>query len=194
MNAESIKPQIEAAFPGISLKLVRDSILIENPEDLLKVAVFLKNSEHKIDYLCSLTGADYIQYLESIYHFYSMALKNGPLVMRVRVSRESPKIPSLTPLFRSAEFQERETYDMYGIVYENHPDPRRIFMWEGFEGFPMRKDYKQEDSETLEIEDVEWLEKHGVRVNAETRAKAEELKRQGKRALAERPKPGSEAV
>lgn len=194
MNAEAIKSQIETAFPGIALKLVRETLLVENPEDLLKVAVFLKNSEHKLDYLCSVTGADYIQYLESVYHFYSMALKTGPLVLRVRVPRETPKVPSLTPLFRSAEFQEREAYDMYGIIYENHPDPRRIFMWEGFEGFPLRKDYKQEDSETLEMEDVLWLEKHGVKVDAELKANAEELKRQGKRAVAERPKPGAEAV
>ncbi len=194
MNAETIKSQLEAAFPGIALKLVRESLLIEKPEDLLKAAMFLKNSDHKIDYLSSVTGADYIQYLESVYHFYSMALKTGPLVLRVRVPRDNPKVPSLTLLFRSAEFQEREAYDMYGIIYENHPDPRRVFMWEGFEGFPLRKDYKQEDSETLEMEDVEWLEKHGVKVDGELKAKAENLKRQGKRAVAERPKPGADAV
>src|SRR6185295_13795098 len=148
MNVEEIKNQIESAIPGIKLKMVRDSILIENPADLPKAAAFLKD-KLLFDYLSSLTGADYLRYLETVYHLYSMEKKIGPLVIRVRTDRANPKTPSLVPIFRGAEYQEREAYDMYGIIYEGHPDPRRIFMWEGFEGFPMRKDYQQEDSETL---------------------------------------------
>ena len=194
MNPEQIKSQLESAFPGLALKLVRETILLENPQDLIKVAGFLKDSEHQLDYLSSVTAADYIQFLESVYHFYSMSLKTGPLVLRVRVPRDKAHVPSLVPVFRSAEFQERENYDMYGIIYDGHPDLRRIFMWEGFEGFPLRKDYQQEDSETLETQDVEWLEKHGIKVSAEARSKAEELKKQGKRAVAQKPGPGAEAV
>lgn len=194
MEAAQIKAQIEAALPGTALKLVRDTILIENPKDLIKVAGFLKDSEHELNYLSSVTGADYIQFLETVYHFYSMTKKIGPLVLRVRVPRDNPKMPSITPMFRSAEYQEREAYDTYGIIFEGHPDPRRIFMWEGFEGFPLRKDYVQEDSETLETSDVEWLDKHNIKVPAEMRTKAEELKKQGKRAVAQKPGPGSEAV
>ena len=123
-----------------------------------------------------------------------MTQKTGPLVLRVRVPRDNAKVPSLVPVFRSAEYQEREAFDMYGIVYEGHPDLRRIFMWDGFEGFPLRKDYVQEDSETLETEDIEWLDKHGVKVPADARTKAEELKKQGKRAVAQKPGPGAEAV
>jgi NADH-quinone oxidoreductase subunit C len=194
MDANAIKSQIEAALPGTALKMVRDTILVENPQDLPKVAGYLKDSEHKLDYLSSVTGADYIQFLETVYHFYSMAKKTGLLVLRCRVPRDNPKMPSLTPIFRSAEYQEREAYDTFGIIYEGHPDPRRIFLWDGFEGFPLRKDYVQEDSETLETADVEWLDKHSIKVPAEMRAKAEELKKQGKRAVAQKPGPGSEAV
>ena len=187
MNLAEIKTAVEKAVPGVVLKPVRDSLLIENPVDLTKVAKFLKESElFRLDYLCSVTGVDYLQYLESVYHLYSMEKKTGPAVFRVRVKRESPRIPSLVSIYRGAEFQEREAYDMYGIVYEGHPDLRRIFMWEGFEGFPMRKDYIQEDSETLEADDVEWLERHGAKVPEEMRKKAEELKVQGKRAVAEK--------
>ena len=189
-----IKSQLEAGLPGTALKLVRDTILVENPKDIVKVAAFLKDSEHQLNYLSSVTGADYIQFLETVYHFYSITKKTGPLVVRVRVPRDNAKVPSLVPVFRSAEYQEREAYDMYGIVYEGHPDLRRIFMWDGFEGFPLRKDYVQEDSETLETADIEWLDKHGVKVAAEARTKAEELKKQGKRAIAQKPGPGSEAV
>ena len=178
MNAAEAKSKIEAAVPGAVLKLIRDTILIENPSDLPRAARFLKDSEYRLDYLCSVTGADYLQYLESVYHLYSMEKKTGPFVLRVRTNRENPSIPSLVSIYRSAEFQEREAYDLYGIVYENHPDLRRIFMWEGFEGFPMRKDYAQEDSEILEEADLAWLEKNGLEVTEEMKKQAEEYKKQ----------------
>ncbi|MBI3313430.1 MAG: NADH-quinone oxidoreductase subunit C [Candidatus Omnitrophica bacterium] len=188
MTAAEIKSKIEAALPGVKITLSRESILVENPQDLPKVMRFLKESpDFRLDYLSSVTGVDYLEYLESVYHLYSMEKQSGTVVVKIRVKRENPKIPSVVPIFRGAEFQERENYDMYGIVYENHPDLRRLFMWEGFEGYPMRKDYQQEDSETLEAEDVQWLEKNGVPVPAEMKQKAEELKKQGKRAVAQKP-------
>ena len=188
MNVDPVKSKIEAALPDVRLKTLRDSLVLENPNDLPPVARFLRDStEFAMDYLASMTAADYLDSLEAVYHLYSMEKKTGPLVLRVRVPRGEPRIPSLVPIYRGAEFQEREVYDMFGIFFENHPDLRRIFMWEGFEGFPMRKDYQQEDSETLEWEDLEWLEKKGVKVPEPMKAQAEELKRQGKRALAQRP-------
>ena len=191
MKAEEIKAKIEQALSGVPMRLVRESILIENPQDLPKVARFLKESpDFQMDYLSSITGADYLEYLESVYHLYSMQKKDLSIVLRTRVKRDQAKIPSLVSLYRGAEFQEREAFDMYGIIYEGHPDLRRIFMWEGFDGFPLRKDYQQEDSETLDIEDVEWLEKHDIHIPAQMRKKAEELKSEGKRAVAEQPTEG----
>jgi NADH-quinone oxidoreductase subunit C len=86
-------------------------------------------------------------YLEAIYHLYSIALKHGPVVIRMRtVDRANAvHLPSLTPLYRSAEFQEREIYDLYGIRFDGHPDLRRILMWDEFVDHPMRKDYVQPD-------------------------------------------------
>jgi NADH-quinone oxidoreductase subunit C len=82
-------------------------------------------------------------YLEAVYHLYSMEKKHGPLVMRMRTEDrgDGVKLPSLTPVWRSAEFQEREVFDLFGIVFEGHPDLRRILMWDGFVDHPMRKDY-----------------------------------------------------
>jgi NADH-quinone oxidoreductase subunit C len=82
-------------------------------------------------------------YLEVVYHLYSMEKKHGPLVLRLRTENRTDRItvPSLTPIWRSAEFQEREIFDLYGIIFEGHPDLRRILMWDGFEDHPMRKDY-----------------------------------------------------
>jgi NADH-quinone oxidoreductase subunit C len=86
-------------------------------------------------------------YLETVYHLYSMELKHGPLILRLRTENRADKahLPSLTPVWRGAEFQEREIFDLYGIVFEGHPDLRRILMWEGFKDFPMRKDYVEPD-------------------------------------------------
>jgi NADH-quinone oxidoreductase subunit C len=86
-------------------------------------------------------------YLEAVYHLFSMALKHGPVVIRMRTPDRAAgaHLPSLTSIWRSAEFQEREIFDLYGITFEGHPDLRRILMWDEFEDFPMRKDYREPD-------------------------------------------------
>jgi NADH-quinone oxidoreductase subunit C len=86
-------------------------------------------------------------YLEAVYHVYSMALKHGPVILRLRTEDRLDRIsvPSLTPVWRGAEFQEREAYDLYGIQFTGHPDLRRILMWDEFTDYPMRKDYVEPD-------------------------------------------------
>jgi NADH-quinone oxidoreductase subunit C len=86
-------------------------------------------------------------YLEAVYHLYSMEQKHGPLIFRLRTEDRADKnhLPSLTPVWRSAEFQEREIYDLYGIIFDGHPDLRRILMWDGYKDHPMRKDYVDPD-------------------------------------------------
>lgn len=81
--------------------------------------------------------------LEAIYHLFSMEKKHGPVILRLRTGNRIDQIsvPSLTPVWRSAEFQEREIFDLYGIVFEGHPDLRRLLMWDEFKDHPMRKDY-----------------------------------------------------
>jgi NADH-quinone oxidoreductase subunit C len=92
-------------------------------------------------------------YLEVVYHLFSMAKKEGPVVVRMRTGNRTDDVtlPSLTPVWRSAEFQEREAFDLYGIVFDGHPDLRRILMWEGFTDYPMRKDYVPPPDDDLEI-------------------------------------------
>jgi len=86
-------------------------------------------------------------YLEAVYHLYSITQKHGPLVIRLRTTdrTQGAQLPSLTLIWRSAEFQEREIFDLYGIHFDGHPDLRRILMWDEFEDFPMRKDYVEPD-------------------------------------------------
>ena len=85
--------------------------------------------------------------LEAVYHLYSVGKKHGPLVLRMRTVNRTDQVdlPSLTPLWRSAEFQEREVFDLYGIVFTGHPDLRRLLMWDGFKDHPMRRDYVEPD-------------------------------------------------
>ncbi len=86
-------------------------------------------------------------FLEVVYHLYSMALKKGPLVLRARTKDRGVNnaVASVTPVYRSAEFQEREAFDLFGIDFTGHPDLRRILMWDEFEDSPMRKDYVNPD-------------------------------------------------
>lgn len=86
-------------------------------------------------------------YLEAVYHLFSIEKKHGPVIIRMRTANRTDQVelPSLTPIWRAAEFQEREIFDLYGIVFLGHPDLRRILMWDGFKDHPMRRDYVEPD-------------------------------------------------
>ena len=90
-------------------------------------------------------------YLEAVYHLFSMRRGpkegGGPVVLRMRTAnrKDDVSMPSLTPVWRSCEFQEREIFDLFGIVFTGHPDLRRILMWDEFEDHPMRRDYVDPD-------------------------------------------------
>ena len=85
--------------------------------------------------------------LEVVYHLFSVAKKHGPVVLRMRTENRSDRVelPSMTHIWRSADFQEREIFDLYGVVFKGHPDLRRLLMWDEFKDHPMRKDYVEPD-------------------------------------------------
>jgi NADH-quinone oxidoreductase subunit C len=113
-----------------------------------KVKKVIDGEEKEVD---QITEEKIPGYLEAIYHLYSITHKHGPVIIRMRTAdrAEGVRLPSLTPVWRSAEFQEREIFDLYGIRFDGHPDLRRILMWDEFEDHPMRKDYREPD-------DYEW--------------------------------------
>ena len=141
--------------------------LLVAPKDLAAVCRCLKEHERfGLDYLSNLTAVDYLPdpaggarpgdhegraggtgRIDIVYHLYSMAKKHGPLTVKVQLPRAHPVVTSVTPIWRGAEFQEREVYDLFGVTFDGHPDLRRLLMWEGFEGHPMRKDYVVEDQD-----------------------------------------------
>jgi NADH-quinone oxidoreductase subunit C len=104
---------------------------------------------------------------EVVYHLYSVALKHGPVILRVRTANrtDNVSIPSLTPLWRSCEFQEREVFDLFGVHFTGHPDLRRLLMWDSFRDHPMRKDY-------VEPSDYDWEPTAHGSVLAKARAHA----------------------
>jgi NADH-quinone oxidoreductase subunit C len=153
-TVDEIKSAIEAAIPGAVVEIALNSSVSAQhslrlaPESALAVAKFLRDdAELALDYLSNVTGVDWPDCLEAVYHLYSVAKKHGPVVIRMRTVNRTNQVelPSLTPIWRSAEFQEREIFDLYGIVFTGHHDLRRLLMWDGFKDHPMRRDYREPD-------------------------------------------------
>ena len=118
--------------------------LIVDPEQLVNVARIIRD-DLGFDYLSSATAVDYLgegDHMEMVYHAYRTS-GGGALVFKAQTDRENPSIPSLTSIWRGADFQEREAWDLYGIRFPGHPNLKRILMWEGFHGHPMRKDWRE---------------------------------------------------
>jgi len=86
-------------------------------------------------------------FLEVVYHLYSMERKHGPVILRMRTKNRADQVelPSMVNIWRSAEFQEREIFDLYGVAFKGHPDLRRLLMWDEFKDHPMRRDYVEPD-------------------------------------------------
>jgi NADH-quinone oxidoreductase subunit C/D len=116
---------------------------VVDAEKLVEYATTLRD-EYGYDYLSSVTAADYHpeDMMEVVYHAYR-STGGGALLYKCRIARDDAHVPTLVPIYPGAELQEREVYDMYGIRFDGHPDLRRILMWEGFEGWPLRKDYQE---------------------------------------------------
>ena len=115
------------------------------PETPGKVA--LKEMEEDIEQDGDADDCAKAGYLEVVYHLYSMEKKHGPVILRMRTCDRGKRVhlPSFTPIWRSADFQEREIFDLFGVIFDGHPDLRRILMWDEFKDHPMRRDYVEPD-------------------------------------------------
>jgi NADH/F420H2 dehydrogenase subunit C len=140
--SREIYERLVEGFSEVSLEYLegKDPAISVNATDLLEVACHLKEKQG-YDYLSAVTGVDYPDRLEVVYHLYSMKGGMGLIILKVSASKEEPEVPSLTPLWPGANFQEREVYDLMGIRFAGHPDLKRILLWEGYEGHPLRKDF-----------------------------------------------------
>jgi len=142
LSGDEVAGKLKGEFPGSIVESGADSLLVKS-ESLLEIATFLKTAPgFEFDYLTAITSVDYYDYFEVVYQLTSIK-HNHSLVVKTRCySRENPTLPSVVSLWRGADFQEREIYDLMGISFEGHPNLKRIFLWEGFSGHPLRKDFK----------------------------------------------------
>lgn len=159
---EEIYNLIKENYPSFEIVLntdyPTDNYLLVKSENLPELALFLRDNEETLfDSLMNLSGVDDANgekikeedgsetikggTLSVYYHLYSIKLKHK-LTLRVSTSRENPEIESVSSIWLTANWHEREAYDMYGIKFLNHPDLRRILMPYDWDGYPLRKDYK----------------------------------------------------
>ena len=128
-------------FPDALIEASDTAIMIDSQSLLLAVAFLKETDGLDFDYLSSITAIDYFYYFELVYQLTSMK-HNHSLILKTRCyGRENPTVSSVVSLYQGADFQEREIYDLMGIRFEGHSNLKRIFLWEGFEGHPLRKDY-----------------------------------------------------
>ncbi|HLB59541.1 MAG TPA: NADH-quinone oxidoreductase subunit C [Bdellovibrionota bacterium] len=124
-----------------------DPVCVEIPPDaLFSFMEKLRNDPNLLfDFLLSHTAIDWLEEgkFELIYNLTSMKHQHF-LMVSCLIPRENPVIPTVSSIWKIAEFQEREVYDFFGVLYDNHPDLRRLFLEDDWEGFPMRKDYKDD--------------------------------------------------
>jgi len=125
LTAKEIVSQLGEKFPGAVEEAGPDSALVKS-ESLLAVVEYLQTAEGlKFGYLNYITAVDYYSYFERIF------------------TRDNPTVPSLSGLYQGADWQEREVYDLMGIIFKGHPNLKRVFLWEGYDGHPLRKDFNR---------------------------------------------------
>ena len=145
MTNEEILGKLKEKFPEdiVEVPELIDFTVAVKPEAVTEVARFL-HDECGLDYLALLTAVDRPERFEVVYHLWSIKDRTTePFVLKVYVQdKENPTVPSVTPLWRGANYQEREAYDLMGIRFEGHPNLKRLLLWEGFPGHPLRKDFE----------------------------------------------------
>ncbi len=143
VSAKDIIKQLGTKFPGAVEEAGENAVLVKS-DSLVAAAEYLKNGEGmKYDYLNYVTAVDYYSYFEVVYQVTSLEF-NKSMMFKTRVyTRDNPSVPSVFKVWRGADLQEREIYDLFGIRFEGHPNLKRIFLWEGFPGYPLRKDWNQ---------------------------------------------------
>ncbi len=154
-EAPAVDHPLARALPGAVIGVhaeETEKALVVAPDKLIEFLTYLRDQE-SYDFLSSVTAVDYSAYkgklragvserFETVYHLYSTKKGGGPVVLHVRVPRNET-VPSATLVYPGANLQECEVYDLYGIKFAGHANLRRTLLWEGFNGYPMRKDWKE---------------------------------------------------
>jgi NADH-quinone oxidoreductase subunit C len=143
LSSREILSQLTGKFPGTIEEAGKDSVLVKS-DSLVPVAAYLKDTDGlKFAYLNYITAVDYYSYFEVVYQLTSLGHNRSVIIKTRCYERDNPTVPSITGLWQGADFQEREIYDFMGIRFEGHPNLKRIFLWDGFPGYPLRKDFNR---------------------------------------------------
>lgn len=140
LDPQAVADQLSAVVPG-SVRAVEAPALVVEAEHLLEAVRFLAGDALDLSFLSSLTAVDRESHFELVYHLQSLDRNHLLWLKTVVEDHEAPEAPSLTGAFQGAHLQEREVFDLMGIRFEGHSDLRRMFLWEGFPGYPLRKDF-----------------------------------------------------
>ena len=138
---EQVAEKINIEMPGVALDWNETDVWVA-PENLVRVGRLLRDDpEIDLQMLNSLSAVDYVEFFELVYHFRSLR-RNLTFVLKTRCyGREAPSVPSLIGVWPGADMQEREVWDLMGIEFTDHPNLKRILLWDGFPGHPLRKDF-----------------------------------------------------
>ena len=173
---------LQELLPGVGFAITEtplDETVTISRDDFARVMETLKGHERlRFDYLRCLSGADYLTELETVYHFYSFE-HGHKLAVKVRCPYGDPHVPTVSHLWTAANWHERETYEMYGIVFDGHPDLRPLLTQEGLGYYPLRKSHPLADIE-------EWQESYLAAID--------EAKQQAASASGEAPPPMSKVA
>ena len=142
MTNEALKEQILALEPSASFDETGEwlNILVE-PAKWKALAQGLRQSAMHFDYLFCLTCVDWKTHLTMVYHLSSTTHRHN-IVVKANLDRTQPEIETVCDIWRTAEFHEREVFELFGVIFLNHPDLRRLILTDDFEGFPLRKDFE----------------------------------------------------
>ena len=145
MQTQDIYSKLKSKFGDSVLELVEtpnfDAFINVAPAAIKEIAMFLRDETAlEFDYLANLTGIDYTDSLGVVYHLYSLK-NNNRTVLKVKLDRQKPAVPTVERVWKTANWHEREAYDMFGIEFVGHPDLERILCPEDWVGYPLRKDY-----------------------------------------------------
>jgi NADH-quinone oxidoreductase subunit C len=143
MTNEDLKIKLSELFPLAVFEAGTEWLtLLVEPAHWKETARQLRSGgELDFDYLFCLTGVDWKTHLSVVYHLTSTEFRHT-LVVKSTIQRENPEIDTVADIWRTAEFHEREAYDLFGIKFLGHPDLRRLFMTDEWNGWPLRKDYE----------------------------------------------------
>ncbi len=142
LDGGAVADRLESVVPGAADAGAAPGLLYVKASHLVEAARWLRDdSELDLKFLSAVTGVDLWTSFETVYHLFSLT-KNHQLVIKVRIAdHEDAVVPSLVPIWYGAHLQEREVYDLMGIRFDGHPRMERVFLWAGFPGHPLRKDW-----------------------------------------------------